>query len=48
MHFVSGDTQGPITFKTEVFPVDKNVIFVRFENIGDRFDSFNTTLDHDN
>jgi hypothetical protein len=36
--FLSGDNKGPNSFKFEVFPVKRNKILVRFENIGDLFD----------
>jgi hypothetical protein len=36
--FLSGDSQGPSSFKYVIFPVAKNTLFVRFENIGDSFD----------
>jgi hypothetical protein len=43
--FLSGDYQGPNTFKYEIFPVRKNFLLVRFENIGDNFDALNGQMD---
>ena len=36
---------GPNNFKWEVLPVEKNVLFVRFENIGDNYDAKNGGTD---
>ena len=39
LNFLSGDYKGPSTFKFAIFPIKKNELIVRFENVGDIFDS---------
>ena len=45
---MSGDYKGPAIFKYAVFPVKRNAIFIRFENIGDLLDSYNGGVDQTN
>lgn len=47
-NYLTKEYDGPNTFKWEVLPVKRNMLFVRFENMGDKFDAKNGGTDTSN
>jgi hypothetical protein len=45
LDYLTGDINGPLTFKQVLFPIKENIFLARFENIGDRFDKYNGNPD---